>query len=138
MLGNIREELVGAPFAAKAWRAELVLLKQPMRGVEAALQWVAFRPIQDIQPPATSTMLPAIKLAAGLPRKRTTAAISAGSPRRPVATLLSCTRICSGLTASLMGELMMPGAIAFTRMLSGASAFAMLRVNPITAAFEVP
>src|SRR5262245_46752367 len=79
---------------------------------------------------------PVMKLAPGPQRKRTAAAMSEGSPRRPTSARTSEWCCGTGCPAG-RGAAIRPGVTVFTRILSGASSCASARVNPMSPALAV-
>src|SRR5215470_9930234 len=87
-------------------------------------------------PPFTWMFCPVMKLAPGPQRKRTAAAMSAGSPRRPTSARTSewC---CGSACPAGRGAAITPGVTVLTRILSGASSCASARVKPTSPALAV-
>src|SRR5439155_23750944 len=94
-----------------------------------------------VNPPSTGSATPVMKPAAGVARKSTTDAISAGVASRPSGCAISFSRrnadgsgIASKNCCSI-GVSTMPGQTAFTRMLSGAQSSASARASCTAAPF---
>src|SRR5262249_21954910 len=87
-------------------------------------------------PPFTWMFCPVMKLAPGPQRKRTAAAMSEGSPRRPTSARTSEWCCGSGCPAG-RGAPITPGVTVFTLILSGASSCASARVKPTSPALAV-